>query len=80
MNDYLNCNVDGCAASKSRTVIEGAITAQPLQARSYPVLLADGEWWAYRDLGVEVERVYCPTHHADAVRIEGGDGIGPSGS
>jgi len=65
---------------KARSVIEGAITAQPLQARFYPVLLADGEWWAYRDLDVKLERVYCPAHHAIAVRIEGGDGIGPVGS
>ncbi len=72
MNEYLNCNVEGCDRSKARSVIEGAITAQPLQARSYPVLLAEGEWWAYRDLGVEVERVYCPAHHDDAIRIERG--------
>jgi hypothetical protein len=71
--DFLYCNVDGCDRRKARSVIEGSITAQPLQARSYPVLLAEGEWWAYRDLGVEVERVYCPAHHSDAIRIEGGE-------
>jgi hypothetical protein len=75
MNErFLYCNADGCDRRKARNVIEGAITAQPPQARSYPVLLAEGEWWAYRDLGVEVERVYCPAHHEDAHRIEGGDG------
>jgi hypothetical protein len=78
MNDFLRCNMEGCDRKKARTVIEGAITAWPLEARSYPVLLAEGEWWAYRDRGVEVERVYCPAHHDDAAHIEGGDGWRPT--
>jgi hypothetical protein len=51
-------------------MILGAVTAQPDNIRGYKVQLAEGTWWAYRTLGAEADRVYCPSHHQDAERVE----------
>jgi hypothetical protein len=70
--EYFHCSgaKGQCSHRIRRAMILGAATAQPDDVRGYKVQLAEGTWWAYRTLGADADRVYCPSHHQDAENAE----------
>jgi hypothetical protein len=67
---FISCASDDCSARIPRATITGATTAGPPYADGFKVPLLRGEWWAYRDLCGDVDRVYCPRHHDLAREVE----------